>query len=34
MIAGSKHWFLDGKNSENNNIANPNTGYELNIFFI
>lgn len=27
MMPGCKLWFLDGKNSENKTIANPNIGY-------
>ena len=27
VLPGSKLWFLDGKNSENKTVANPNIGY-------
>jgi hypothetical protein len=28
-LPGSKLWFLDGKNSENKTVSNPNIGYGL-----
>ena len=27
IVPGSKLWFLDGKNSENKTVSNPNIGY-------
>ncbi len=27
LLAGHKLWFLDGKNSENKTVSNPNIGY-------
>src|SRR5882724_5795466 len=29
VLPGCKLWFLDGKNSENKTVANPNIGYGL-----
>ena len=29
MVPGCKLWFLDGKNSENKTVSNPNIGYGL-----
>jgi hypothetical protein len=29
VLPGSKLWFLDGKNSENKTVSNPNIGYGL-----
>jgi hypothetical protein len=29
MMPGCKLWFLDGKNSENKTVSNPNIGYGL-----
>ena len=29
LMPGSKLWFLDGKNSENKTVSNPNIGYGL-----
>ncbi len=29
VMPGSKLWFLDGKNSENKTVSNPNIGYGL-----
>jgi hypothetical protein len=29
IIPGCKLWFLDGKNSENKTVSNPNIGYGL-----
>jgi hypothetical protein len=29
VLPGSKLWFLDGKNSENKTVSNPNVGYGL-----
>jgi hypothetical protein len=29
LIPGCKLWFLDGKNSENKTVSNPNIGYGL-----
>src|SRR6185503_3061783 len=29
VMPGSKLWFLDGKNSENKTVTNPNIGYGL-----
>ncbi len=29
IIPGGKLWFLDGKNSENKTVSNPNIGYGL-----
>jgi hypothetical protein len=29
IVPGSKLWFLDGKNSENKIVSNPNIGYGL-----
>lgn len=30
IMPGCKLWFLDGKNSENKTVSNPNIGYGLN----
>jgi hypothetical protein len=29
LVPGSRLWFLDGKNSENKTVSNPNIGYGL-----
>jgi len=29
VLPGSKLWFLDGKNSENKTVSNPNIGYGI-----
>jgi len=29
ILSGCKLWFLDGKNSENKTVSNPNIGYGL-----
>jgi hypothetical protein len=29
VLPGCKLWFLDGKNSENKTVSNPNIGYGL-----
>jgi len=29
LLPGSKLWFVDGKNSENKTVSNPNIGYGL-----
>jgi hypothetical protein len=29
VVPGSKLWFLDGKNSDNKTVSNPNIGYGL-----
>src|SRR6201982_509222 len=29
IVPGGKLWFLDGKNSENKTVSNPNIGYGL-----